>query len=534
MRILFLLLLLICISCKKTNSEQNTSYTDSSKITKSIFQAMVVPAADTVPPVNAVNAKAHGAIGNGVADDTRALQNLIDAYNNIILPAGVYVINSTLNMRSGVTIYGTNSATIKAGTSKTGTLLTFGRYFFLLNVHNCGLINMVFQPSVNAFHLGDWANACIYISNSQNNTVDFNKFQFKQPFASIGIEAAWITGSLSFNNRISNNNITSMGIEYAENGAKNTSVYNNIIMNSHSDALSAHGNGPTPCSANIVYKNVITNAGHMGIEDWGNVYGSVIRGNIITGTGKSPTEYADGIGISAVGVNEHVVSNNIRDAKLYYIETGGNLNTKIDSNIITDTGGKAIGIILNYSSSLARATSSAADDISNNLIIHCNTAISLYGNNNSWASIKNNTVTNPVFKGVDIDSGAPRYTISISANSITMSEPAVHPRFAISSFMRGTNSINQQLSVTHNTISYLTSANKGAAPEISFCLGTNNAIYKYNNILGNNITAAGQNVWAITSNGFNISNINLTGNTVKGANVDLTHLPHLVESDNNF
>src|SRR5882724_12039436 len=59
---------------------------------------------DTIPPTGAVDVKTYGAVGDGYHDDTQAIQNAINAQNTIVIKKGTYIINQTLNMRSGVKI----------------------------------------------------------------------------------------------------------------------------------------------------------------------------------------------------------------------------------------------------------------------------------------------------------------------------------------------------------------------------------------------------------------------------------------------
>jgi len=62
-----------------------------------------------------VSVKDFGAVGDGVTDDTTAIQNAINASQTVYVPTGTYLVTSTLTSRSGLKFYGDGSL----GTSKT-------------------------------------------------------------------------------------------------------------------------------------------------------------------------------------------------------------------------------------------------------------------------------------------------------------------------------------------------------------------------------------------------------------------------------
>lgn len=63
-------------------------------------------AAPISQPAGSVSIKSYGAVGDGLNDDTSALQNCINATNNVWLPAGNYKIAGTINLPSNLTIHG--------------------------------------------------------------------------------------------------------------------------------------------------------------------------------------------------------------------------------------------------------------------------------------------------------------------------------------------------------------------------------------------------------------------------------------------
>ena len=400
--------LLALFSCKK---DVVTPVTDLSK-SKSIESLTLITVNgvtvnnDTIPPSNAVDVKTYGAKGDGVTDDTQAIQKAINAQSTIVIGKGTYIINQTLNMRSGVKIYGTGGATIKPGTSMSGKLLVVGRYFFFNSVSKAAITNLTFVPSSQPFTLAIYGNSCIYITQSQNCMVQFCKFNFNQPYQHLGLEAIWCDGPLTSGTYIFQNICNTVGIEYAENGASNVLCQYNTVNNSHSNAFNGEGNGTAYCTGNRVMYNTINNAGYNGINDYGLIDGTLIRGNTVTGTGKSPSEGALGEGIQAVAVNTTVTFNKVTDAQAEYIEVAMT-NKRIDSNTIVDYNLVAEGIVINtVGSSTQPHATSFTTIVNHNNITGCLNAIEVVGNYTPSVSITNNYISNPKSSGVDIISNA--------------------------------------------------------------------------------------------------------------------------------
>src|SRR3569623_979740 len=90
------------------SSQNNTQTVVAPRETFTVVNAPQTSAVnvDTIPPSNAVDVKKYHAKGNGISDDSGALQNAIKAENTIALSAGTYIITKTLIMRTGVKIYG--------------------------------------------------------------------------------------------------------------------------------------------------------------------------------------------------------------------------------------------------------------------------------------------------------------------------------------------------------------------------------------------------------------------------------------------
>jgi parallel beta-helix repeat protein len=508
----------------------NVSATDPSNDINNITAITI----DTIVPNNAVSVKNFGAIGNGVTDDSNALQAALNAESAVVLVPGTYIINKTINLKAGTKIYGAPGAIIKAGNSMKGTLQTLGRYLYLNNADNCLINNVKFQHSAQSFKFGKWANACIYLENSAHTKITYNNFDFNLPYSNTGFVGVWVGGSATTNTLIKGNRLISAGIEYAENGASGTVVDGNHITNSPADALVAHGNTAQFCTNNVITNNIIENAGYMGIEDWGNVDGSIIRNNKITGTGKNPAN-TDGIGISAVGVNTRVVSNTIADAQFYYIEVGGSHNCLIDSNIINDTKRTATGIFINFTAVQPAGSKLEVSKIVSNTINNCYTGIAVFGNYAPNVDIRSNTIVNPVFEGINVDSASPSLSTNITDNDIQFSIPNKKARKAIelySSLAHGSG--NQNVNLSNNTIIFATTAGGGPGIDFGIEIGIDHTVLNGNKINGNNIKSAKSAVYAITSNGAATRDVSFINNVVNGATADLNNFIIKSQSGNNF
>ena len=94
-----------------------------------------------------VSVKDFGATGNGITDDTAAIQNAIDAANYVIVPAGTYVV-TRISMRNGVTLEGQGNPTIlrKNGSSETSVISANNNHSFkILSLQIDG--NLVNNPT---------------------------------------------------------------------------------------------------------------------------------------------------------------------------------------------------------------------------------------------------------------------------------------------------------------------------------------------------------------------------------------------------
>ena len=138
-------------------------------------------AGDTYTPFNPyetrLTAKGYGAVGDGVTDDTQALENLFDAafrmHKAIFFEPGTYLIRRALTLRTGMEIYG-DSATIKKReaftTSLTGAASKHQTYIDVADASgfNVGDMFVIVEP--------DYANQCTFgiVASIEGNRINFS------------------------------------------------------------------------------------------------------------------------------------------------------------------------------------------------------------------------------------------------------------------------------------------------------------------------------------------------------------------------
>lgn len=510
----FVCLLILFFSCKKSETDPTPQITKDLSFNKTSFATAVNQ--DTVPPSNAVDVKTYGATGNGSTDDTKALQNAINAQNVIVIKKGTYIINQALTMRSGVKIYGTGGAIIKSGSSISGKLLSQAMFINESGVNNTAIVNLRFQPGSKGYSLGAWANACINLTNSNLCDVKYNTFDFKQAYSKTGMEGVWLTATN--NCYIGKNTFNTVGLVY-EAGASSNLIVSNVINNSHDVAIGGYGNSNTFCKSNSLQNNTITNSGYMAIADTKNTDGTTITGNNISGTGKSNL-YTDGFGISAIGVNAVISLNTLSDCQGEYMEIGG-ISQTVKNNTINDTKGIAEGMLVNFYGAASPYAKQKTAIIDHNTINGCFSAITVEGPDSPNVSITNNTMNNPWSYGVDINSNSSTYNVAVSGNTVWITKPSTQARVAFASYANSLTS-KQILSLTNNLAQYQASANGGKSMEYSFLPRTNNVTLTGNRVVGNNIKAANSLVIAIAPNGARFTGYTITNNTFTGAFVDIS------------
>jgi len=115
-----------------------------------------------------VSVKDFGAVGDGVTDDTAAIQAAIDSGKSVYMPSGIYLISSTLNVPSGLTLKGEGMS----GNGSSPSLFT------QINFTGSGAALFEFQSSDNCF----FENLSVYgLGLTGNSEVAFDMFTGTTP-----------------------------------------------------------------------------------------------------------------------------------------------------------------------------------------------------------------------------------------------------------------------------------------------------------------------------------------------------------------
>lgn len=477
----------------------------------------------------------YGLIGDGVADDTKGLQQIVNDSAKVYLKAGKYLISETIILPKGVQLIGQEGTIIIAGANSKNTLLQHGRFLSIINSDGVLIQNITFQQAATSFAFAEWNNACIFILNSKGTKVDHCVFDFKLPYGITGMEAVWISGTESKQNVISKNVIHTLGIKYAENGADGTLVAYNVINQSYSNALTANGNHSSDEVENCkVIGNVISMAGRMGIEDWGNTTGSIIEANKIDGTGMDSTQKHDGIGISAVGVNVAIKNNSVSHSRLYAIEARGNYGVNIVENVILENP-MSTGIILNYTFATPKLNLATAN-VEGNHMEKCEKGVHIFGDYEGDIVIRKNEFRDITTKSISLESNAVNFKLDLLENQFFYTTKANTDRYSYFSYTKYKPGEAKQIVIASgNSVVYTTSAAGGKGIDFGFVIRTDHTTIDHLRFQGRgNRNSANLPIFAITALGANPERCLFKNNQVNGAEVELNGFTNAIQSDNIF
>lgn len=175
-----------------------------------------------------INVRAYGAAGNGVTDDTAALNNAIDAISSskriLYFPEGIYVVSSTLTLANPVRVL---------GDSQTNTIL------YLANNSNCDVID-VRSPDVTFEQLT--------VNGNQPNQLDgnYNGISYATTLSNLTLKSVTVTNASTGVLMLSASNVLvdrctfsgSLGQQFGYQFATGIASSNVTIVNSVFDSTS--------------------------------------------------------------------------------------------------------------------------------------------------------------------------------------------------------------------------------------------------------------------------------------------------------
>jgi hypothetical protein len=288
-----------------------------------VVPALVIIAISTA---SAASVKRYGAIGNGEADDTAAIQAAIDETapgGTLTIPAGTYRIRSALRLRSNITYKGINDPVLLGhqGGGTNGYLLADGS-----RASNVRITGIVFDGGGISFAPDAWTRNITITRNTFKNIVTTGP---KVEHLHAGIYLDHVSRVLITNNQFYN--IIDGGAPTVYTGqhplANGIKVYHVSHLTVSGNTMDYMGQGisisaisasdPCDCTDIKISRNKFTRIFRMAIEIQGGLPGHPLTGVVIDrniGTDWL-NPYADTFGISlAANSVGAVVSNNYFDA----------------------------------------------------------------------------------------------------------------------------------------------------------------------------------------------------------------------------
>lgn len=338
---------------------------------------------------NYVTPQMFGAVGDGVIDDTQALQLAINSGLPVLLPIGTY-LTETLTINGKLSLFGCGGAKIKNLNGK------------ILSANNCNEILISGVKFENNGFYGVYCNKCnnitierccfinfdygIFISNSNNIVIDKNTLSDGKYYG-ICVNLSQDSEAICDNVVISNNNVTNI---------KNSDTASDSVDGQGIIVYGKTGKAPYNLVKNAkIYGNTTNENGRSGICVIGGEYITIenneCNGNVLN------TQFASGISISEACSHIKIMGN-----------TCNKNQDGINLDVATYTPGESI-LFGNFIVADNIANENVQSGIRNNnapkLTISGNSIVGsdygIFSNQNAQGSIiSNNRVKNSVINGI--------------------------------------------------------------------------------------------------------------------------------------
>lgn len=460
-----------------------------------------------------VSVKDFGAIGDGITDDTAAIQAALNtgaAVNGV--NGETYLLSATLDMTINGGSFNGNGCTFKAAN---GSAISSA---IRINANNIHVSNYTCITNT----LASGYSAC-KIVNSENSTVDYLRVIGNRALAeALNLSGVFLSGGHTKNLTLKNNYIYQCvgGINYVSDGYSGN--YNRVIENTFIDtrySIGGVGKGPFASVGNIVSENVISCVNYplyMGIEDFSGanasspiygIFNTIISNNIINGSLSVACEY---FAISAVSKGAIVTGNVITDwynttGVIAAVELAGQGGISCTENKIrwstAPDATRGYGIFnsgnLGYGATL----------IAENEINNANIGVWLFAGGISQNIVANNSFKNLQRGFLLANNGAGRNYLTVQGNTVDVTIPAIEARNQLSMF------IYCNAVISGNIIKYAATASQNTFTD-------NGIVAASPCIISNNVLDMGgftfPSSYGVLSNGANTSNVIVIGNSFLG------------------
>jgi len=277
-----------------------------------------------------IDVRTYGADGDGVADDTDAIQASVDALSSggiVFFPAGTYLTSSVIDMESDVTFMG-------VGRSSKITSNGSHSIFRANDKDRAGLVRLYISGGTDGVTIYSGSTRCFVegcFFDTGNNGVLLNAALYcrvvNNYMDSVGKNGVYAYAASHYN-IITNNHIISpsgMGVA-VYNGSQQNLIQGNYVYDTGENGIFVNDADDTTHSnynsiiGNIVYRTGVSHAnGGNGIELGLEQVGSIVQGNIVSGAGygRSGDGVTSAFGISVHG-SDNVISGNCVLNSLYH------------------------------------------------------------------------------------------------------------------------------------------------------------------------------------------------------------------------
>jgi hypothetical protein len=347
---------------------------------------------NTITYLNSVNAKIAGAVGNGVTDDTMALNVAISSANslgikNVFLPPGNYFISSALNITSGISFTGAgrNCTTISwSNTAMNCLTITTTDQCIISGILFAAPLNCTAGSSISLTGSGGVANAFSQIKDNEFSN-GFNQFTTTNAYAwscknnyfggavSSPIIAQNVVSPDAGDSTIEGNILSSFGtigiLQTSSGGLRiiNNKILNgttgialNLLPNDSTSILLVTGNSIELSSSSAISLTFGSSSHFSVVNIIDNECSQVPIGISIPGSGST-------VALTNVNINDNIIS--LTSSGTAGIIINNVSNNTIDGNTIIGNGGTPTGIIVGGFSTQGRIGGS-------NSIQGCSTKIS--------------------------------------------------------------------------------------------------------------------------------------------------------------